>query len=459
MRSPRLLSKRHIRLVAPEDTQGERRFRTDRPPRSILTVPDGSALVVMMVLGAGIFKTPSLVAAHCQSVAGVLLLWLAGGAISLAGVLCYAELTSAYPHPAGDYHYIERAFGEAPAFLFAWSRLAVIQTGLIAMQAFLIGDYASEVIRLGPYSSSVYAVCAIILLTFINMMGVTQGNRTRIVLISAIGLGLISVIGFGLAAAPDVSRTAASVGAGGVGAALIFVLLTYGGWSEIAYFSSEVRQARKNMVRMLLCGIGSLTLIYLALNYVLLRSLGLEACASTGAVASDVVRGILGEPGAASMGLVVVCAALSGMNVVITTGFRTSGTLGRAFPLFGFLCRWDACAPVNALLLQSTAALALVLIGTGSGSGFSMMVAYTAPVFWLFFLLVGLSLFVLRKNERAVARPFRVPLYPATPLIFCGVCLYMLYSSIAYTGKGGLIGIGVLLTGIPLFLIRRSSPG
>jgi amino acid transporter len=86
-----------------------------------------------------------------------------------------------------------------------------------------------------------------------------------------------------------------------------------------------------------------------------------------------------------------------------------------------------------------------------------MMVEYTAPVFWLFFLLVGISLFVLRRKEGAIVRPFRVPLYPLTPLIFCGVCLYMLYSSIMYTGTGGLIGLVVLLAGIPFVLFRKVS--
>ena len=142
------------------------------------------------------------------------------------------------------------------------------------------------------------------------------------------------------------------------------------------------------------------------------------------------------------MSLLVVFTVLSSMNAVIITGSRTNYAFGRDFPLFSFLGRWNGGAntPVNALVFQSAIALALVLLGTGTRSGFATMVEYTAPVFWLFFLLVGISLFVLRRKERAIARPFRVPLYPATPLVFCGACLYMLYSSLVYTGKGGLIG-------------------
>ena len=426
---------------------------------------DGAAFIVGMVIGAGIFKTPSLVAAQCASAGGALLLWLAGGAISLVGALCYAELTSAYPHPGGDYHYLGRAYGTVPAFLFAWSRMTVIQTGSIAMQAFLIGDYASQVVRLGPLSSSLYAVAAVVLLTSINIIGIKQGTWTQKILTGAIVLGLVSVVALGLAAHPR-GAPAPPVNPGttasGLGMAMIFVLLTYGGWNEIAYLSSEVRKARKNMVRILLYGIGTVTAIYLAVNYTFLRTLGLAGTASSDAVAVEVMRGLLGGPGVTCMSLLVIFAVLSSMNGIIITGSRTNYALGRDFAPFAFLGRWNAGAntPVKALLFQGAASLALVLVGTGTRSGFATMVEYTAPVFWLFFLLVGISLFVLRRRESAIVRPFRVPLYPATPLVFCGVCLCMLYSSLVYTGRGGLIGVVVLLAGIPLLLLKkgRSKP-
>ena len=455
-----MFSKRHVRSVEPEEmVRG--RAHGDGLPRSTFTVLDGVAFIVGMVIGAGIFKTPSLVAAHSSSIAEALLLWVAGGAISLVGALCYAELTSAYPHPGGDYHYLGRAYGGIPAFLFAWSRMTVVQTGAIAMHAFLIGDYASQVVRVGPYSSSLYAVVAVVLLTSINIIGIKQGKWTQKVLTGVIVLGLISVVALGLGAHPahgaPVPAAPPGTAASGLGLAMIFVLLTYGGWNEIAYLSSEVRKARKNMVRVLLFGIGAVTVIYLTVNYTFLRTLGLAGTASSDAVAVEVMRGLLGEPGVTYMSLLVVFAVLSSMNAVVITGSRTNYAFGCDFPPFGFLGRWSqgANTPVNALLFQGAASLALVLVGTGTRSGFAMMVEYTAPVFWLFFLLVGISLFVLRKRERAIVRPFRVPLYPVTPLVFCAVCLYMLYSSLVYTGRGGLIGVIVLLAGIPFLLLRK----
>ncbi len=245
--------------------------------------------------------------------------------------------------------------------------------------------------------------------------------------------------------------------ASGIGVAMIFVLLTYGGWNEIAYLSSEVRKARKNMVRVLMLGVAAVTLIYLAVNYAFLSSLGLGATASSGAVAVEVMRRVLGGPGVTYMSLLVVFTVLSSMNAVIITGSRTNYAFGRDYSLFSFMGSWDekGNTPVNALIFQSAIALGLILLGTGTRNGFVTMVEYTAPVFWFFFLLVGVSVFVLRVKERAVVRPFRTPLYPFTPLLFCGACLYMLYSSLAYTGKGAIVGVIMLLTGIPVFLVRR----
>ncbi len=435
---------------------------TNISPRGTLTVLDGVVIMVGMVVGAGIFKTPALVADNCGSVEAVFLLWLAGGVFSLVGALCYAELTSAYPHPGGDYHYLSRTFGRIPSFLFAWSRMTVIQTGSIAMLAFLAGDYATEVMSLGTYSSSLYAAGAVVLLTAVNVVGIHQGRWTQIVLTTAIVLGLLSVVGFGLFATEarlveeTVNKTTT---ASGVGMALIFVLLTYGGWNEVAYLSSEVTRARKNMVRVLVYGIAAVTAIYLAVNYVFLVSLGLEGTAASKAVAVDVMRRALGASGASYITLLVIVAVLSTLNAVIITGSRTKYAFGRDFTLFAFLGRWNrrANTPINALLLQSGIALVLIAVGTGTRGGFTTMVEYTAPVFWFFFFLVGVSLFVLRWKEKTVARPFRVPLYPFTPLLFCSVCLYMLYSSLAYTGKGGIVGVVVLLAGLPLLFFAKPA--
>jgi basic amino acid/polyamine antiporter, APA family len=238
---------------------------------------------------------------------------------------------------------------------------------------------------------------------------------------------------------------------------MIFVLLTYGGWNEAAYISAEIRGARHNMVRSLLWGIGIITTIFLLSNLAYLRGLGLTAMSQSEVVAAELMQQAAGEWGARFVSVLIGVSVLGAMNATIFTGARSSYALGQDFALFGFLGHWRARrnTPTNALLLQGSLALVLVLLGTWTRSGFATMVEYTAPVFWFFFLLAGLSLFVLRTQEPATPRPFRVPFYPVTPLIFCMTCVYMLHASIAYTGPGASIGVVVLLAGVPLLLAAR----
>jgi APA family basic amino acid/polyamine antiporter len=412
-------------------------------------------IILGVVIGAGIFKTPSLVAANSGSQGAVLLVWLAGGAISLMGALCYAELTSAYPHAGGDYYYLNRAFGRPLSFLFAWARMTVIQTGSIAMTAFLVGDYASAVLSLGPYSASCYAALTILFLTAVNIIGIHQGKRVQKILMACVCLGLLFVayVGLILVPAAEVHPWVPEKGAS-LGRAMIFVLLTYGGWNEAAYLSAEVRNGRSGMLRVLLLSIAAITAVYLIVNAAFLMGLGLPLMSESEVVAADLLRRALGEYGARFISLLIGVVAFSGINGMIITGARTNYALGKDYAPLAFLGRWESrgSTPVNALWVQGGIALGLVALGTWARGGFTTMVEYTAPVFWFFFFLTGLSLLVLRRKEPAIERPFRVPAYPLIPFFFIIVCLYMLYSSLMYTGKGALIGVGVLLAGLPLLL-------
>src|SRR5688500_7357791 len=156
------------------------RIRVKRVGRGVpvptLQLKDAVAITVGIVVGAGIFRTPSLVAANASSESIALLIWLAGGLVTLVGALCYAELATTYPHAGGDYHYLTRAYGRPIAFLYAWSRIAVVQTGSVALLSFVVGDYASQLFSLGPYSSSVYAALVVVALTGLNVAGVRQGS-------------------------------------------------------------------------------------------------------------------------------------------------------------------------------------------------------------------------------------------------------------------------------------------
>jgi basic amino acid/polyamine antiporter, APA family len=430
-------------------------------PGSTLSTTDAVVIVIGIVVGAGIFKTPAIVAANSGSQSVFLIAWIMGGAASLIGALCYAELASTYPNAGGDYHFLRRAFGRSPGFLFAWSRMTVIQAGSIAMLAFLLGDYLTEVVSLGRYSSSVYAGLVIILLTGANIAGIRQGSLMQRILTGGILVGLCAVVVMGLATDPTVSATAQQgmSAQAAFGSSMIFVLLTYGGWNEAAYLSGELKEPRRNMLRVLLYSIGAITLLYLIVNFALLRSLGFAGMSGSEVVAADVMRKALGEPGAKFISFLIGLTALSTMNGTIITGARTNYALGRDFRPLSFLGRWQGRrgTPVNALVAQGVIALLLVVFGTESKSGFVAMVEYTAPVFWFFLLLVVLSLFRLRFKDPHTHRPFSVPLYPFLPLVFCAICAFMLVSSVLYTGRGAFVGIAVMAVGLPLLLLNRES--
>lgn len=444
---------------------------TAAQPRPTLSVFDAVAMIVGIVVGVGIFKAPAIVAGNVGSEVAFMALWLAGGVISLIGALCYAELGSSHPNAGGEYYFLSKAYGDWLGFLFAWARMTVIQTGAIAAIAFVFGDYASTLFSLGRNSSAIYAGLAVVAITALNVAGTSQSKWVQNVLTTALALTILAVVVSGLTAAPAAPAPAPAPAEGGAwfsGLALIFVLLTYGGWNEAAYLTAEMRDTRRNIVRALLIGIVVITALYLLLNFAYMNVLGLAGVKESRAVASDLMKATWGEGGAWLLGLVVVSAALSTLNATVFTGARTNYALGRDFVIFRGLGRWSekTSAPVNALLLQGAITLALVGLASFTPDGFQTMVAYTAPAFWLFFLLTGLSLFPLRRHEPVNADPFRVPLYPVTPLLFAAAAAYMLYSSFNYAMSldpgsiGAMVGIAMLASGVPVLMwAKRAAAG
>jgi len=439
---------------------------TSATPRQTLSTWDGIAFLIGIVIGVGIFKAPQLVAQFTGNSWAFMGVWLLGGLVTLIGALCYAELGSAYPDAGGEYHFLSRAYGRTISVLFAWARGTVIQTGAIAAVAFVYGEYASTLMPFGPHSVAIHAALAVAVFTGINVIGTLQGKLAQhvftvldvaaILLLIVAGLLVSSQGGFSAPEAPSLN----GVTWGGVGLAMVFVLLTYGGWNEAAYLSAELRDVQRNMARTLVLSIGFVVVVYVLVNFAYISVLGLEGLAKSNVPAAAVMRRAFGDTGTFILTLFICGAALSTLNATIFTGGRVYFALGRDLPHLGGLGVWSARGenPANAFLLQGGVALALVLLGAFDRKGFQTMVDYTAPVFWFFMLLVGISLFVLRWREPERHRPYSVPLYPLTPLMFCLTCGYMLHSSIVYTGFGALVGIVVLLLGLPLLLLGRATP-
>jgi amino acid transporter len=248
--------------------------------------------------------------------------------VSFLGALCYAELASAHPNAGGEYHFLERAYGLEIARLFAWARMTVIASGSIALFAFVFADYASQIIRLGEHSSAIWAALLVIVLSGINLVGLNAGKMTQnlLTIIECSGLVLIAAAGFFFAgpdAAPTEAAPAAASG-GAFGLAMVFVLLTYGGWNDAAYLSAEIKDGGRNIVRSLLWGLGIVAVLYLLVSLAYLKGLGMSALMKSEVPAADLLQRAFGGTGAALMSVIVGVSAITSANATILTGARTT---------------------------------------------------------------------------------------------------------------------------------------
>ena len=425
---------------------------------------DAIAIIVGIVVGAGIFKTPSMVAGVTGDVGWLIVAWGLGAIVSLAGALCYAELATAYPHAGGDYHFLTRAFGRHTSFLYAWARSTVINSGSIALLAFVFGDYMSTVVSLGPASGALWAAGIVIALTILNIAGLraSAGTQNLLTVIEVGGLLAVAVAGFlappVAAAAPAAFTTTPALGMFGL--AMVFVLLTYGGWNEAAYISAELAGGRRAIVSALVIeprdhcrGLPARE------PRALVRPRVEGARRKQGAREPRSWSGRSDPSGRTALGLFVAIAALTSINATMIVGARTNYAMARDWPALRFMGGWHASrgTPVAAFLVQGAIALALVGFGALQHDGFEAMVEFTAPVFWSFLLLVGVALFVLRARDGGAERPFRVPLFPLTPIVFCAACAWLAYSSITYAASRNAVHISllVMVAGVVAMLLAR----
>lgn len=423
------------------------------------------AIIVGIVIGAGIFKTPSIVADITGDVGWALTLWVGGSIISLAGALCYAELATLYPHAGGDYHFLTKAYGKNVSFLYGWAKAMVINTGSIALLAFVFGDYMTKVLPMGLHSDIYWAVGIIVILTIINLVGIQASANIQTVLTVLEISGLIAIIiaGFDFFTAPlppviNPPLFSSTPQLGMLGLAMVFVLLTFGGWNESAYISAELKGTTNTIVRVIVFSLLVISIVYLLVNMALINGLGLKQLASSKAASADLLGLAFGPIGEKLLGLFVAVAALTSINATMIVGARTNFAMGEDWHGLRKMAQWESSrgTPHFAYLVQGVTSLALVGFGALQSDGFEAMVEFTAPVFWTFLLLVGISLFILRAKDRKV-RAFSVPLYPITPLVFCMACAYLSYSSFSYAHSKGavLISLYVMLAGLVALLVLR----
>ena len=454
-----------------------------------LTLWDAVSLVIGIVIGSTIYKTPGTICSNVSSPWMALGLWVLCGGLSFVGALCYAELATTYSRSGGEYNYLTRAFGSWAGFLFGWSQLAIIQTGSIGALSYVFAEYAVEVFHAPERSEFWFALGSVIGLTLLNMLGVHAGRHTQKVLVLAKLLGLLLLIMAGLSSTAEVSMAATSpVNGPGWSLSMILVLYAYGGWNDAAFVTAEVKNRSRNIPLALLYGLGVIVVVYVLVNLAYLRALGFEGLRHSQRPAADALSAVLGEYAGRGMSLLVMISALGGLNGLILAVSRVHAAVGADHAMFAWLGRWSdrTRTPVWSLFAQGVSTVAMILgVGTENGrkwideqlaraglrtipwdqyfGGFDTLFAASAPIFWLFFLSTGIAYFVLRVIDRNRLRPFKAPLFPLCPLVFCGMSAFGLYSATNYAAPLlPLIAIP-FSAGLPLYFVsrwmeRRSQP-
>lgn len=418
------------------------------------------AVLIGMVIGVGIFRLPSIVAGHAANEADFILFWIAGGIIAFSGSLCYAALSMRMPDSGGEYTFLRRSIGPSTAYLFAWGRVSVIQTGSLALVALIFGDYATSIANLGANSNTIYAALLVIVLTVINMSGTRQSSKIQNLLAALVIGALITLCLTALFHNSGEGHNGVLLTPGQVtdwsvsmpGLAMIFVLLTFGGWNEAAYLTGELRNARQTIGRVLTGSVILITLLYVGINLAYIHIMGLDGLRNSAAPGQELSEALFGQLGSAVIVSIIIIAAISTANATIITGSRSLFALGRDYPEFRLVGKWNERrdTPGHALAVQGFVALILLAAGTLSSDNLSAVVDFTAPVFWFFILMVIIGLFKLQYQNSEAGYKQNIPLYPLPALLFLAACIYMLYSSLTYTGTGALFGVIVLLLGFVL---------
>jgi APA family basic amino acid/polyamine antiporter len=416
-------------------------------------------MVVGGIIGSGIFLNPAIVAARVRTAVLTLAVWVIGGIIALIGALVYAELGARRPVAGGGYVYLRDAFGRLPAFLYAWTLLLVIATGAIAAVAVTFATYAGSLLGLGPPARVPLAVGAIVLLSAINYAGVKPGAVTQNVftLLKLAALAALILAGLLLPHPAPLLGRMAPLAAGSevlaIGAALVPVLFAFGGWQQTNFIAEELIEPELNLPRALLGGVAIVVVVYLLANVAYLRTLGVDGLAASSAPAADAMRALLGGPGATLIAAGIAFSTFGFLNLVILVSPRVYRAMAADGLFFPNLARLHPRyrTPTAAILFQGAWAVILTLTGR-----YGDLLDYVVFGDWIFFAATASTLFYFRARERrGLERAdirFRMPGYPAGPVLFLLAALYVVMGSIVSNPANAVKGTALMALGVPVFL-------
>ena len=417
---------------------------------------DATMIVMGGIIGAGIFRNPSVVARVVHTPAQILLPWLLGGAIALAGAFVYAELADRKPDVGGQYAYIRDAFHPMVAFLYGWALLLVTQTGGMAAVAMTFAGYFNELTG-GSLTTPLLAVATLLILTAINCFGVRAGSNVQstLMVLKILAVAVLVLVGAGAPTTSPVAHSASELSVVALAAAMVPVLFAYGGWQTASFVSGEMREPRRDLPRALLIGVLGVVVLYVAVNVVCLHVLGADGLAATTTPASEVMRRVLG-----TMGARLIAAGIA----VSTVGFLSQGMLtaprvyfamardGVFFRAVGYVNERSR-APVVAIAVQGVWASVIALSGK-----YEQILNYVVALDAVFFGLTGAALLVLRRRDPRPTGGFRMPGHPWTTLVFVGAFWALAVNTVVQNPRSAGIGVLILLAGIPAYFFWQRQP-
>lgn len=453
---------------------------------------------------------PAVVASNVPSLEWLIAVWVFGGVIALIGALCFAELTTTYPDRGGDYGYLKRAYHKRIGFAFSWAAFWVIRPGNIGAMAMIFGEFATRVFP-DTFSLLTFAVIGVLVMTVTNLIGVTFGKSAQNILTVAKVVGILLIVLGAFAFWPNEAATqqseqtnvetastdlvtgdqaevtdensaanSAAVTASDENAeesestfewfwlSMVFVMFTFGGWNDVAFVASEVKEPQKNLLWSLVIGTLLVLVIYLLVNFALVYGLGFSKMVELGSVwqnaTSVLVEQNMGTVGGKLFAILVCVSCLGAINGMIFTSPRIYWATAVDYPKLEWLSGGiGGSGWWRAMTLQAIVTFVFILAFGSSSGGFENLAAANAPYFWFFLALTVIGLIVLRVKTKGEFSGYRVPLYPVLPLVFVGACGFMIYRGLLYMGQQELevqaivIGAWVLLGFVLSILLEKSE--
>ncbi len=426
-----------------------------------------ACVLISNVIGSGIFTTTGFMARDLGNPTLILALWLVGAVLALAGAMSYSELGVAFPQAGGEYVYLRHAYGPFLGFLSGWVSFTVGFSAAIAAGAVSFSAYFHQAFSVGQDNGvigKILALALVWLVTAVHMAGVEAGGflqRTLTILkIGGIALLIIGAVLIGQGSWTNVSVRAPGPepGFGPIVVSLIFVIYSYSGWNVAGYLAGEMLDPRRTIPRTMVGGTVFVGLVYLAINLMYFYALPVTilaqepilpvaekaAAALFGATAAHVIAGML-------------CLSIAGaVSAMVWAGPRVYYAMARdgVLPTVLGETAGGGGAPRAAILLQSAWASALVLSGT-----FEQLVVYSGFVLTIFSGLAAAAVLVLRRRQPDLPRPYRVPLYPAPPILYVSMATVIAIYTLLERPVESVLALATVAAGAPVYvLLRRYLP-